>query len=144
MEIKKNKAKKVITKDSNGKTNGYLIELAKKGHKTTCYLTVAHPGCFKGYHLHTLRVSNYTILKGKAKIILYTKNGKEEHILDSENLDTLHIPINIPTAFENLWEEDAWLVNYPNPPYDPTLTDEQVDFTEQEVLDGKHLKYQGF
>ena len=51
----------------------------KNGQKTTCYLSVAYPGCFKGYHLHTVREANYVIVRGKAKIILYTLEGKESN-----------------------------------------------------------------
>ena len=143
MPTRTGKAKRVYTQDPTGKENGYLVELCKIGNKTRTYLTVAYPGCFKGYHMHTVRDSNYVIVKGKAKIILYTSSGKEEHFLDAENNSTLHIPTNIPTAFLNESKNiEAWLVNNPFPSYDPELKDEQIEFTQEEVDNGAHHAYQ--
>ena len=75
------------------------------------------------------------------KITLYKPgdaNSKEEHILDAsaENPIRLFIPKDIATGLENIGDEDAWMVNYPDPAYDPTLTDEQVEYTEEELLQG--------
>ena len=67
-------AKKVETKDSQGKVNGWLMELYKDketGQKTEGYLTAALPGAFKGYHLHRVRAARYVAIKGKMKIITY-------------------------------------------------------------------------
>ncbi len=128
-------AKKVFTKNLDDKTNGYLIELGKQERFTTSYLTVAYPGCFKGYHAHKIRTSNYVCIKGKLKIILITKHGKEEHILEAENPERLHIPINIPTGILNESNEEAWLINNPIPFYDPELKSEQVDiYSENEAI----------
>lgn len=137
-------AKKVGTKDHSGNPNGFLIELFKDketGQKTEVYLTAATPGAFKGYHLHRVRTARYVALKGKMKITLYRPgdpNSKEEHILDAnaESPVRLFIPKDIATGLENIGDEDAWMVNYPDPAYDPTLVDEQVEYTEEELLQG--------
>lgn len=39
----------------------------------------------------------------------------------------------------NIGEVDGWLVNYPDPAYDPNLKDEQVDFTEEQCENGEYL-----
>ena len=135
-------AKKVTTRDHQGNDNGFLIELFKdkySGEKTEVYLTAATPGAFKGYHLHRVRAARYVALKGKMKITLYAPgdpNSKEEHILDASNPSRLFIPKDIATGLENIGDEEAWLVNYPDPAYDPTLTDEQVEYSEEELLKG--------
>lgn len=135
-------AKKVPTRDHSGNDNGFLIELFKDHdtqEKTEVYLTAAIPGAFKGYHLHRVRAARYVCLKGKMKITLYKPgepNSKEEHILDSQNPSRLFIPKDIATGLENIGEEEAWLINYPDPAYDPSLTDEQVEYTEEELLQG--------
>ncbi len=135
-------AKKVQTRDHQGEGNGFLIELFKDketNEKTEVYLTAAIPGAFKGYHLHRVRAARYVAIKGKMKITLYAPgdpNSKEEHILDSENPSRLFIPKDIATGLENIGDEEAWLVNYPDPAYDPSLTDEQVEYTEEELLQG--------
>ena len=127
-------AKKVKTYDLNGNENGFLVELKKEGRKTVSYLTVAAPSAFKGYHAHKVRTSNYVCIRGKVKVILYThENGREEHILESDPPQKLHIPINVPTGIQNDWDEEAWLVNFPDPYYDPELEGEQVDYTQEEV-----------
>ncbi len=133
-------AKKVTTFDLDGKENGFLIELFKDGDKTTAYLTCAKPGAFKGYHLHRVRAARYVCVKGKMKIIVYVAGKREEYILDGSTPSRLFIPKNVPTGLENISSEDAWLINYPDPPYDPSLVDEQVDFTQEECDSGEYLK----
>lgn len=135
-------AKKVQTRDNEGNENGFLIELFKDketGQKTEVYLTAAAPGAFKGYHLHKIRAARYVALKGVMKITLYKPgepNSKEEYILDSATPTRLFIPKDIATGLENIGDEEAWLINYPDPAYDPSLTDEQVEYTEKELLQG--------
>jgi dTDP-4-dehydrorhamnose 3,5-epimerase-like enzyme len=133
-------AKKVTTYDLNKKENGFLIELFKDGKKTTAYLSAAKPGAFKGYHLHRVRAARYVCLKGTMKIILYVNGIREEHILSADNLKRLFIPNNIPTGLQNIGTEEAWLINFPDPAYDPNLKDEQVDFTQEELDSGEYLK----
>jgi len=128
-----NKSKSVRTFGPDGSINGYLTELRKCGGLTTAYLTVAYPDCFKGYHLHKVRESNYVCIRGEVTIILYTKYGRKEIMLGGNQGNKLNIPINIPTGIRNDSREEAWLVNFPNPPYDPSLNGEQVDFTEAEA-----------
>ncbi|RJQ25629.1 hypothetical protein C4577_05290 [Candidatus Parcubacteria bacterium] len=128
--------KKVPTFDLEKKDNGFLVELFKDGDKTVAYLTCATPGAFKGYHLHRVRAARYVCIKGRMKIILYKDDVREEYLLDADKPQRLFIPNNIPTGLLNIGDEDAWLINYPDPPYDPSLKDEQVDFTEEELESG--------
>lgn len=132
--VKKESAKKVPTYDVSGQENGFLMELYKDGDKTVAYLTAAKPGAFKGYHMHKVRAARYVCLKGIMKIILYVKGTREEHTLSPG--DRLYIPHNVPTGLANISSEEAWLINYPDPPYDPSLVGEQVDFTEEELGKG--------
>lgn len=145
-KVSEETAKKVATKDLNGNENGFLIEMFKSedGKKTEVYLSAAKPGAFKGYHLHRVRAARYVCLKGKMRIILYVqqdKDGKtswvrEEHLLDAATPSRLFIPKNVATGLENIGEEEGWLVNYPDPAYDPELKDEQVEYTQEELEQG--------
>lgn len=139
-KIYQEEAKKVITKDHSGNENGFLIELYKNGDKTTHYLTAAKPRAFKGYHLHRVRGAQYCVLKGKMRIILYVHNQKswkrQEFILDGSKPSRLFIPPNIATGLENIGTEDAWLINFPDPAYDPSLKDEQVEYSQEELERG--------
>jgi len=136
-EVKVEEVKRVSTFNVTSKgQNGFLIELLKDGEKTVAYLTAASPGAFKGYHEHTIRASRYVCIKGKMKIILYVggANGKrEEHILSADVPQRLFIPPHIPTGLENVGDEEAWLINFPDPFYDPSLKDEQIDYTREEM-----------
>ena len=136
-DVNQDSAKKVPTYDLSGRENGWLMELFKEGDKTIAYLSVAFPGAFKGYHLHKVRAARYVCLRGSMKIILYIKGIREEYVLTPGK--KLTIPKDIPTGLQNIGDEEGWLINYPDPPYDPSLEDEQVDYTQEE-LDKKLAK----
>jgi len=129
-------AKKVVTYDHAGNENGWLVELYKDGDKTTAYLTAASPGAFKGYHLHRIRAARYVCVRGRMQIILYVNGKRQEHVLDAASPQRLFIPPNVATGLRNIGDEEAWLINYPDPPYDPSLKDEQVEYTEAELEAG--------
>lgn len=132
-------AKRVTTYAHDGTENGWLLELLKDGAKTVAYLTAAAPGAFKGYHLHRVRAARYVCVRGRMKIILYSGGPKwkrEEHIMDAAAPSRLFIPIDVATGLENIGDEEGWLVNYPDPPYDPDLKDEQVEYTQAELEAG--------
>lgn len=141
--VRVEEAKKVKTFDHSKNENGWLMELFKDKEtqtKTEVYMSVAFPGAFKGYHLHRVRAARYVCLRGKMKIITYEwENGKwvrTENILDASIPTRLFIPKNVATGLENIGEEDGWLVNYPDPAYDPSLKDEQVEYSQEELENG--------
>jgi dTDP-4-dehydrorhamnose 3,5-epimerase-like enzyme len=141
-QVYKEQAKKVVTKDHQGQENGWLMEMFKSadGTKTEVYLSAALPGAFKGYHLHRVRAARYVALKGTMKIITYAREAdkwvRSENILEAGKPERLFIPKNIATGLENIGEEEAWLVNYPDPAYDPELKDEQVEYSQEELETG--------
>lgn len=138
------------TKDHSGNKNGLLMEMfkSKDGSKTEVYLSTALPGAFKGYHLHRVRAARYVCLKGKMKIITYERQGnnpdasvgarwvRSENIIDSSVPERLVIPKDVATGLENIGDEESWLVNYPDPAYDPQSKDEQVEYTQEELEQG--------
>lgn len=141
--VRVEEAKKVKTSDESGVENGWLVELFKDketGQKTEVYLSAALPGGFKGYHLHRVRAARYVCLKGVMKIITYEREDgewvKSEFVLDSSVPQRLFIPNNIATGLLNSGTEEGWLINYPDPSYDPGLKDEQVEYTEEELRQG--------
>jgi dTDP-4-dehydrorhamnose 3,5-epimerase-like enzyme len=129
-------AKRVTTYDHSGNENGWLVELYKDGARTLAYLTAASPGAFKGYHLHRVRAARYVCIRGRMKIITYRDGRRDEHVLDAAAPQRLFIPPNVATGLQNIGNEEAWLINYPDPPYDPGLRDEQVEYTEAELEAG--------
>ncbi len=144
-EIRREPAKRVTTFDHSGAENGSLIELYKDGVKTTAYLTAASPGAFKGYHLHRVRAARYVCVRGRMRITLYSQHAgtdgeprwqREEHVLDASTPERLFIPKDVATGLENIGDEEGWLINYPEPAYDPDLKDEQVEYTQAELEAG--------
>lgn len=141
-KVKKENAKKVSTKDHTGAKNGWLQELFKSqdGVKTEVYLSAALPGAFKGYHLHRARAARYVCLKGRMKIITYQREGdqwvRSENILDSTIPQRLFIPKDVATGLENIGDDESWLINYPDPAYDPELKDEQIEYSQEELEQG--------
>ncbi len=143
IKIETQDAKKVKTHDAQGKENGWLMELYKDQEtqaKTEAYLTAALPGAFKGYHLHRVRAARYVALKGKMKITTYEQQDgkwvKSETVLEAGIPKRMFIPKNVATGLENIGTEEAWLINYPDPAYDPSLKDEQVEYTQEELEAG--------
>ena len=61
---------------------------------------------------------------------------RQEHLLDAAVPQRLFIPPNVATGLQNIGDEEAWLVNYPEPAYDPELKDEQVEYSEDELEAG--------
>jgi dTDP-4-dehydrorhamnose 3,5-epimerase-like enzyme len=135
-DVSSEAAKRVTTFDHDGNENGWLVELYKDGAKTIAYLTAAAPGAFKGYHLHRIRAARYVCIRGRMKIITYADGRRDEHVLDAAIPQRLFIPPNVATGLQNIGDEEAWLINYPDPPYDPGIEDEQVEYTQAELEAG--------
>lgn len=128
-----NDLKVVYTYGSDRKPNGRLIECVKDGKKTLSYITIIAPGCMKGYHLHNERAARYICLRGRVKIKLYSGSAKEEYYLDQYDPKMLTIPPFVATGLFNDCPEEAWILNFPYPPYDPTKYWEQEEYTEEEL-----------
>lgn len=112
------------------------MELKKEGQKTISYLTCVAVGGFKGFHLHRIRIANYVCIRGSVRVELYHfEEGwrKEEVILEVG--DKLQIPTDIPTGLFNIGAEEAWIVNFPNPPYDPEIK-EQIEYSKEDLEKG--------
>lgn len=131
--IRREPCKKIPTFDPAGTPNGFLVELYTAGPKTVLYLTAAFPKGFKGYHLHTARSSHLVCLKGEMKITVVDGTRKVEHILEGATPERLFIPTNVWIGYENVGDEEGWLLNFPDPPYDPALKGEQREKTVQEI-----------
>lgn len=134
----KGRNKGVMTMSArSGSYNGQILELYKEGPNTSVYLNIIMPNGFKGYHLHRKKGANYVCIKGQIVVSLYVPGSttREEHYLEFGN--TLHIPKGIATGLMNISpHNDAWLVNYPDIPYDPTDKDEQVEYSLEELESG--------
>ena len=129
--------KEVVTYNERKNKNGRLVELLKDGEKTLVYLTTILPREFKGYHLHRIREANYVCVKGIVKVTMYDlKNKKKEEVELIERVPVkLHIPTYVATGLRNVGEEEAAIINFPNPPYHPGHLEnrEQVEYSKSEL-----------
>ena len=131
---------KFITKDSNGHENGFLVpiynvhdgffEAGKEPQQV--YLTVIAPRQIKGPHLHFIRTGCFTCIKGNARFILKTEHGYEVVLSgEAHEYRTVIVPTGVPAALQNLGDEDAYVLNMPNPAWTPTMHDEHsADFSD--------------
>lgn len=101
------------------------MELFKDGDKTVVYLTTIVPGGFKGYHLHKVRKSRYACLKGS--LVVTMAKGDTIRYQELKAGESMEIGTDIFIGLDNKGTEEVWLINYPDPPYDPNLKDEQID-----------------
>lgn len=136
MSIKTKKTQKFITYDAKNEENGFLVPIYNindkffdKGYEPEqVYLTVIKPNKIKGPHLHKIRTGCFTCIKGNARFIL-KENGSYHIIYSGEEYDyqSVIIPTNVGAVLQNLDNEDAYILNMPNPAWTPDMQDEYDD-----------------
>jgi len=140
MEIRTLPHKKFTTKDEHGSTNGFLVPIynihdrffAAGKEPQQVYLTTILPGTVKGPHLHFIRTGFFTCIKGNVRVVLKTEKGYEVFFSgeDHEYL-SIEVPTGVPAAVQNLGDEEAFLLNMPNPAWTPEMNDEHTaDFSD--------------
>ena len=131
IKIKKNP--KFVTKNRNGKSNGFLVPIINVHEKfledeqwpKQVYVTVAIPGDVKGPHLHKKRWQLYTCIKGNIKVIVRINNKYEEYYSGEDHeFSTIQVPAGIPSSLVNIGNEDAYILNMPSPAWHPDDIDE--------------------
>lgn len=133
---------KVSTKNDNGEENGFLVPIynihdnffAEGKEPQQVYLTVIRPKHIKGPHLHFIRTGYFTCIKGNARFILKTAAGYETFLSGEDNeYLSVEVPTGTPAALQNIGEEDAYVLNMPNPAWTATMNDEHAaDFSDYE------------
>ncbi len=140
MEIRTVSHKKFVTKDDDGAANGFLVPLYNIHEKffadgkdpQQVYLTTVLPGKVKGPHLHFIRTGFFTCIKGNVRVILKV-DGEYQIFFSGEDYEyqSIEVPTGIPAAVECLGDEEAYLLNMPNPAWTPEMNDEHTaDFSD--------------
>ena len=134
MTIKQKVAKKILTYDHRSKENGWILELNsdKDGWtefiKGQVYLTVVKPKKQKGFHLHKLKTNHLTCIKGLVTIGVFDGKSIQSFEIGEDNLKTIKIQPNLPLSIYNRGKENAYIVNYCYPAYEPKVKEqEEVD-----------------
>jgi len=96
------------------------------------YVTSVNPGEIKGPHLHTLRDSYFTCIRGSVIFVIKDKSGKYVEIESSEKNPTLiHVPKNIPSAHLNSTNQMSTILTLANVAWKPN-DDEMKNITFDE------------
>lgn len=140
MEFRTLPHKKFITKDADGERNGYLIPIYNINEgffdsgkePQQVYLTTVAPGKVKGPHLHYIRTGFFTCIKGNVRVIL-KHNGNYTTFYSGEDFDylSIEVPTGVPAAVQCIGDEEAMMLNMPNPAWTPEMNDEHTaDFSD--------------
>lgn len=140
MNLKVKSNKKFDTKDEKGNYNGFLVPIYNTNdgffeankEPQQVYLTVIAPRKIKGPHLHFIRTGCFTCIKGNARFVLKIEN-RYEIVYSGESYEykSVIVPTGVPAALQNIGDEDAFVLNMPNPAWTPTMNDEySADFSD--------------
>jgi dTDP-4-dehydrorhamnose 3,5-epimerase len=140
MNIRTADHKKFLTKDDDGEVNGFLVPLYnihekffKEGKEPQqVYLTSILPGKVKGPHLHFIRTGFFTCIKGNVRVVLKTEDGYQSFFSGEDHgFKSIEVPTGVPAAIQCLGEEEAYMLNMPNPAWTPEMNDEHsADFSD--------------
>jgi len=131
---------KIVTKGHQGRPNGFLVPIynaaegffAPGNEPQQVYLTVVAPGEIKGPHLHFIRRGFFTCIKGRVRFVLRLPDGTYQSFWsgDGHGFLSIEVPTGVPAAIQNVGEEDAYVLNMPNPAWRPEMKDEHTaDFS---------------
>ena len=132
--------KKYETKTEEGDINGFLVPLYNAHEKffaegkqpEQVYMTTIQPGKIKGPHLHFIRTGFFTCIKGNVRVILKVDNEYQVFYSGEDHEYTsIEVPTGVPAAVQCLGEEEAFLLNMPNPAWTAEMNDEHTaDFSD--------------
>jgi dTDP-4-dehydrorhamnose 3,5-epimerase len=140
MEIRTITHKKFTTKTEQGEVNGFLVPLYNVHEKffsagkepQQVYLTSVLPGMIKGPHLHFIRTGYFTCIRGNVRVVL--KTGNEYQVFysgEDHQYTSIEVPTGVPAAVQCLGDQEAYMLNMPNPAWTPDMNDEHsADFSD--------------
>ena len=135
MEIRTLAHKKFTTRDEHGDVNGFLVPLynihdqffAAGREPQQVYMTTILPGTIKGPHLHFIRTGFFTCIKGNVRVVLKTDDGYQVFFSGEDyEYRSIEVPTGVPAAVQCLGDEEAYLLNMPNPAWTPEMNDEHA------------------
>ncbi len=95
------------------------------------YVTTAHPGVIKAWHLHKQQTDCFTVIRGRALFALYddrpdspTRGELQQLVIDEIQRQAIVIPPLVYHGFKNIGDEDVWCLNCPNRVYNADQPDE--------------------
>ena len=121
---------KIVTRDSEGRTNGYLIpvwniltDLCSAPDQV--YVTAIAPHSMKGPHLHHVRRGLFCCIFGNVKIVTRMGDSYVEHWTgEGYNHALILVPAGMPAAIYNDGDIEALVLNLPRPAWSADNPDE--------------------
>jgi dTDP-4-dehydrorhamnose 3,5-epimerase-like enzyme len=130
---------KIISQNQTGEYSGFLLPIHSSSDSffssgfqaQQINITSLAPKQVKGPHLHLVRSVLLTCIKGNVQIVVKTED-KYCCYLSGElyNHNTIEIPTGVPSAIQNIGEDEALVLAVWNKPWTPDLKDEySVNFS---------------
>jgi dTDP-4-dehydrorhamnose 3,5-epimerase-like enzyme len=106
----------------NGKEN-YLPDFTGE-----IYSIMAVPGEVRANHYHSIAKEWFTLIQGRARIVLEDVDSKERISFDlsAEAPSTIFVPSRIAHSFVNAFDEPYILIAYSDKLYDPSDTQSYI------------------
>ncbi|MBA7542102.1 hypothetical protein ES705_34421 [subsurface metagenome] len=108
------------------------------------YFSIVYPGVIKGWQLNREKTSNYAVIQGMIKLVLYddrenslTRGNLMELFIGEENYCLVKIPPNIWSGFMGIGGTLAIVANCATLPYDPNKIKRMDSFTNKIPYDWK-------
>ena len=140
MSLKVKSNPKFVTKDKDGIENGFLVPIYNihdgffdvGKDPTQVYMTVIAPNKIKGPHLHHIRTGCFTCIKGNARFVIKLNDGyKEIYSGEEHEYRSVIVPTGFPAALQNIGDDEAFILNMPNPAWTDDMNDEySADFSD--------------
>lgn len=123
-----------LSYNRDGMPNGSVISLYKDWEQIfretpkQVYLNVTFPGERKGPHLHMHRWDYFATIRGSVRFVIKYGPGDYEEIdvsmSDTAGVRIVEVPPAVPCLIVNVGEEEAWVINMPNPAWHPHRVDD--------------------
>jgi dTDP-4-dehydrorhamnose 3,5-epimerase len=140
MQVRTKENPRIVTRNADAQVNGFLVPLynihdgffASGKEPQQVYLTVIAPREIKGPHLHLIRTGCFTCVKGNVRFVLKSASGYHVfHSGEDHKYLSVEVAAGTPAALQNLGNEDAYVLNMPNPAWTPSMNDEHsADFSD--------------
>lgn len=108
---------------------GWLVEILRDDEIQEAikqiYFSTSKLGAIRGNHYHKRKVEWFSVVKGKAKLVLEDNESKEkaEVILSDDKPAIVKVPPNISHAIQNISDDEMYLIVIVNEVFNPDDTD---------------------
>jgi dTDP-4-dehydrorhamnose 3,5-epimerase len=140
MDLRTQSHPKIATHDPDGRCNGSLVPIyninerffAPGREPQQVYLTTVLPRSIKGPHLHYLRTGFFTCIKGNVRIVVKVLGEYQQYYSGEDHqYRSVEIPVGVPAVIQNIGDDEAFVLNMPNPAWTPEMKDEYAaDFSD--------------